>query len=270
MNTTLGVLGQGAVGRALAGRLTACSREVHAADRAGREKVYEHEPEVLFLALTRGTECLDQLDALPWAPRTIVDLTTQSPDSADGCARAAAARGIAYHGGGLTGGGRELAAGRGVLLLGAAPDPHGELAALLGDLGRVIGFPHAREAARAKLLHNFVLLTQQWAAALALLEVGPEQAATLVEVLASGTAGRPVRQWSIVRDAAGEPCSTYLARLAAKDLEEIAAGLPALSAAAGPALELLAARLRAAPEAAFTRALLTLTDRALASPQQEA
>lgn len=269
MNPVVGILGRGAVGSALADRLSACSRNVYSSDQFDRQKVFEQEPPLLFLALTRGSECEAQLAELTWIPETIVDLTTQNPESADRCARVAFDRGSAYHGGGLTGGGRELSVGRAVLLLGDEPGPGGAVADVLEDLGRVIGFPSARVAAQAKLLHNFVLLTQQWAAGLALRELGPEQAATLVKVLASGTTGRPVDQWSIVRDAVEGPSSTYLCRLASKDLDEMALGLPVLAGDARPVIDLLAASLRATPETPFTQAFLTRTDRALAGPLEE-
>ncbi|MFJ4097677.1 hypothetical protein ACIPYS_39460 [Kitasatospora sp. NPDC089913] len=258
--TLIGVLGQGAVGRAVSGRLTDCGFTVRAADRDDRRQVLDAEPDVLITALTRGDESLHQLSELEWVPGVVLDLTTQSPESAWRCARQAGALGTAYHGGGLTGGGRELALGQGVLLLGSPVDPDGPAGRVVSALGRAIGFPSAPEAAKAKLLHNWVLLVQQWSAALALGEAGPDGAGALVEVLAAGTAGRAVPEWSVVRDARGPARSTYLGRLAAKDLGEIARGLPALAEAGGPVLEVLTEALLAGAEQPYTQTLLNILD----------
>ncbi|WP_431783453.1 hypothetical protein [Streptomyces chumphonensis] len=255
-----GVLGQGAVGRAVAERLRACGHEVVAADRTHRHVVLDAKPDVLLLALTHGTESEAQIAELTASPAWVVDLTTQSPDSVTGCAAKAARLGAAYHGGGLTGGPRELAAGRGVLLLGGPPEPHGPVAGIVHALGRSIDFPDARSAARAKLLHNWVLLVQQWAAALALGTVGPDGAPHLVRVLEAGTAGRPVADWSVVRDAAAPPCSTYLARLVAKDLKEITHGLPALAAAGAPVIAELERVVTADDERPYTEAFLNILE----------
>ncbi|MFB7380484.1 hypothetical protein ACFC6U_24090 [Kitasatospora purpeofusca] len=264
----IGVLGQGAVGRAVSGRLADCGLVVRAADRDDRHLVLDGEPDVLVMALTRGDESLCQLEELERAPGFVLDLTTQSPESAERCARRAAALGSAYHGGGLTGGGRELAVGRGVLLLGAPADPYGPVGRVVSALGRSIGFPSAPEAARAKLLHNWVLLVQQWAAALALGEVGPDGAGALVDVLAAGTAGRAVPDWSVVRDARHPARSTYLGRLAVKDLGEITRGLPALAEAGRPVVELLTEALHARPEHPYTQALLNILDGAGDGPKE--
>ncbi|MFF2044090.1 hypothetical protein ACFVVX_27085 [Kitasatospora sp. NPDC058170] len=264
----IGVLGQGAVGCAVARRLTDRGFAVRAADRDDRRLVLDAAPDVLVMALTRGDESLLQLGELEKAPGVVLDFTTQSPESAARCAHLAAGLGAAYHAGGLTGGGHELAAGRGVLLLGSPVEPDGPAGRVVSALGRAIGFPSAAEAARAKLLHNWVLLVQQWAAALALGEVGPDGHATLVEVLAAGTAGRAVPDWSVVRDARHPARSTYLGRLAAKDLGEITRGLPALAEAGRPVVELLTDALLGGAEQPYTQALLNILDGAGNGPKE--
>lgn len=252
-----GVLGQGAVGRAVSARLAHRGFTVHAADRDGRHRVLAARPEVLVLALTRGEECLAQLAEAAELPPVVIDLTTQAPDSAARCTRLATARGAAYHGGGLTGSPRALATGGAVLLLGPAPAPETPAGQIVAALGRVIGFPEPRAGALAKLLHNWVLVVQQWAAALALRCAGEDiDPAVLVAVLEAGTAGRPVAQWSVVRDAAGPATSTYLSRLVAKDLDELARAVPRLADEAGPLLGLLRAVLPGDGEQPFTEALL--------------
>lgn len=254
------VLGQGAVGRAAADRLAAAGLVVHAGDRADRTRVLAAGADVLLLALTRGEECVAQLEEARQLPPTVLDLTTQAPESALRCADRAVAAGARYHGGGLSAGGRELRAGRAVLLLGPPVEPGTAAAAVVDALGRAIGFPDPEAAARAKVLHNWVLLAQQWAAALALAEVRGYEVDRLVEVLASGTAGRPVPEWSVVRDAVGEPTSTYLCRLAAKDLAVLARTAPALAAAAAPLLAELRRAFARVPERPYTEALLRAAD----------
>jgi len=253
--TAVAVLGQGAVGRAAADRLAEAGHEVHAADRADRARVLASGADVLLLALTRGEECAAQLAEARQLPPTVLDLTTQAPESALRCADRAAGAGVRYHGGGLTGGGRELRAGRAVLLLGPPVEP-GPAGTVVRALGRVIAFGDPPAAARAKVLHNWVLLAQQWAAALALADAREHGLDALVEVLDSGTAGRPVPEWSVVRDAAGEPTSTYLSRLAEKDLAALARTAPMLAAAAAPLLAELSRVFARLPERPYTEALL--------------
>ena len=101
-----------------------------------------------------------------------------------------------------------------------------------------------------------MLLAQQWAAALALADAREHGIDRLAEVLDAGTAGRPVPEWSVVRDAAGEPSSTYLSRLAAKDLAVLARTAPALAAAAAPLLAELGRAFARLPERPYTEALL--------------
>lgn len=253
------VLGQGAVGRAAADRLAAAGHAVHAGDRPDRDRVLAAGADVLLLALTRGEECAAQLAEAAGTrrlPPTVLDLTTQAPDSAARCADRAAAAGSAYHGGGLTGGGTELRSGQAVLLLGPPVRPGTAAAAVVDGLGRAIPFAAPAAAARAKVLHNWVLLVQQWAAALALADAREHGVDALVEVLAAGTAGRPVPEWSVVRDAAGGPTSTYLSRLAAKDLAVLARTAPALAAAAAPLLAELDRAFARLPERPYTEALL--------------
>jgi len=257
------VLGQGAVGRAAAERLAAAGHQVHAGDRADRAGVLAAGADVLVLALTRGEECTAQLaeatapvEGTPRLPPTVLDLTTQTPESASRCAELAAAAGSAYHGGGLSAGGRELRAGRAVLLLGPPVPPGTPAAAVVDALGRALPFAAPDAAARAKVLHNWVLLAQQWAAALALADARAHGIDGLPEVLAAGTAGRPVPEWSVVRDAAGEPSSTYLSRLAAKDLAVLARTAPTLATAAAPLLAELSRAFARLPERPYTVALL--------------
>ena len=254
----VGVLGQGAVGRAVAERLSQCGFTVHAADRDGRHRVLAARPEVLVLALTRGEECLTQLAEPGALPPVVLDLTTQAPDSATRCADLAADRGADYHGGGLTGSPRALATGDAVLLLGPPPAAGTPADRTTAALGRVIAFPAPWSGALAKLLHNWVLVVQQWAAALAIRHAGDDlDLAALTAVLDAGTAGRPVPQWSVVRDAAGPATSTYLSRLVAKDLDELARAAPELADRARPLLHVLRSSLSHAGERPFTEAFLS-------------
>ena len=250
------VLGQGAVGRAAAERLAAAGHRVHAGDRPDRDEVLAADADVLLLALTRGEECAAQLASAVRLPAVVLDLTTQAPESAARCAELAAAAGSAYHGGGLTGGGTELRAGQAVLLLGPPVRPGTAAGSVVGALGRAIDFATPAAGARAKVLHNWVLLVQQWAASLALADARQHGVDALVEVLTSGTAGRPVPEWSVVRDAAGDATSTYLSRLAAKDLAVLARTAPALAGAAAPLLAELDRAFARLPERPYTEALL--------------
>jgi len=226
----VGVLGQGAIGRAVGSRLRAEGFTVLGADRSSRRTVLDAELSVLVLALTRGKECLAQLTEADRLPPHVLDLTTQTPQSARQCAERVLALGSLYCGGGLTGGGHQIASGTAVLVLGPAVAPCSPVRDVIAALGRAITFAAPEHAAKAKLLHNWVLIVQQWAAALAVQEAGSDLDA-LVEVLSSGTVGRRVPDWSVVRDAAGRAESTYLGRLVAKDLGEIKAALPRLAAA---------------------------------------
>lgn len=213
------VFGAGKVGRAIASRCRELGLDVRIADRPeAADLAGAGEGGLAILALTHGREALELIEQLAGVS-AVIDLTTQSSTSAGQVARKAAELSIEYHAGGLTGGAAQLAEGRAVLLLGPPPQ---RFRTVLHGLGEVIDFDTPEQAARAKLLHNTFLIMQQSMLAYLGRARGDLHAATLLRVLASGTAGRPLEQSSLARDlTSGTPTSSYLTRLVLKDLDEI-------------------------------------------------
>lgn len=217
--TSVRVFGAGNVGRAIASRCRELGLNVRIADRSeAAELAGAGGGDLAVFALTHGREALELIEQLVEV-RTVIDLTTQSSTSAGHVARKAAELAIEYHAGGLTGGAVQLAEGRAVLLLGPPPQ---RFRTVVHGLGQVIDFDTPEQATRAKLLHNAFLLLQQSALAYLGRARGDLPSATLLRVLASGTAGRPLEQSSLARDlTSGAPTSSYLTRLVLKDLDEI-------------------------------------------------
>ncbi|MCQ4041856.1 NAD(P)-dependent oxidoreductase [Streptantibioticus rubrisoli] len=260
---TVGVLGMGAVGRAVAARLTASGFPVVAGDQEDESRVLDAADGLLVTALTHGTQTHAVLAGGGVRCAEMLDLTTHSPHSAARCRQTAEARGIRYHGGGLTGGARQVGEGTAVLLVG--PEPTEGVLTTCQVLGTVLTFGSAEQGALAKLLHNWVLIVQQWAVATALAEADAQGLTGLVDVLASGTAGRPVPEWSTVRDwDADQPASTYLSRLVAKDLRELRVSAPVVRDAGAAVMDQFDRVFSAEDDRPYTAALAVHLARASA------
>ncbi|MDR7303521.1 hypothetical protein [Haloactinomyces albus] len=254
MSRRVSVFGAGSIGSAVAHRLSECGVHVALADRDEAQQVVRYPAELIVLALTHGLEVPTLLDELP-AESTVVDLTTQSSESALRCCERAVLRDLEYHGGGLTGGADQVNRGEAVLLLGP---PLGNTDPLLALLGQVISFDDVRQAARAKIIHNAYLLLQQ-----TLLTYFGEggvglEAEQVLTVLETGTAGRSLGDSSVVRDLrSGAPSSSYRARLALKDIAEIRQELPGLPSPARHIMDTLKDMLETVdPQSPFTTALI--------------
>lgn len=233
---SIGLLGMGAMGTAIAERLRQQPLAVVSGDKLAQRDVLRRPHAVLIMALTSGDQVAEVLASGEVRAAAVLDLTTQSTEAIERCAGLARGSGIAYSGGGVTGGARQLARGSASLLLG--PEPRGFAARVCARLGSPVFFPTARQAALAKLLHNWVLIVQQWAVAVALTEAGAHGFSELPAVLSEGTAGRPVTRWSVIRDwSAGQPSSTYTDRLVWKDLREIKQSFSATENADGGLLD---------------------------------
>lgn len=251
------VFGAGRIGRAVASRCRQLGLDVRLADRPQAADLASARAaeagELAVLALTHGAEAVELIDQLVEVS-TVIDLTTQSSTTAGQATSKAARRSIGYHAGGLTGGAAQLAEGQAVLLLGPPPRHQREF---LQGLGEVIEFDRAEQAARAKLLHNAFLIMHQSMLAYLGGARGDLPAETLLRVLATGTAGRPVGQSSLARDLAADiATSSYLTRLVLKDLDEIERDLPGLPQPLHDLLAQLRQPLRAADgELAYTEVL---------------
>lgn len=247
------VLGQGAVGRSVANRLATVGHDIRVCDRKGWQKAMRRRSDVLVLALTHGKQSAEVI-AMAGCHGAVVDLTTQSPASAARCQAAAERLGVSYSGGGINGGARALGRGDAMLLLGPPPTSAGR--GIADALGGVLPFAQASAAAAAKLLHNAYLLCHQYILAAALGAAAQHGVDGLTQVLVTGTAGRPLDQCSLLRDSAGEPSSSYLSRLAAKDLRLISAAFPGFVIDCAGLLDRMIQVLSSEPERPFTAEFL--------------
>lgn len=220
------VVGAGPVGRGFHHRLEQTSHTVKICDEHSFASVGRFAPDVVLIAVRSGEQAravIAQLPELSGRP-TIVDLVTQSPSSAIQSDAVAKSTGLAYFGGGITGGAEQIRAGRAPLLVGPPTPP-----SLLSQLGPNIVFDSPWAAAEAKVLHNLCLvITNLVLGEILRFSSMPER---LLEVLDAGTAGRTPSQSSAARDRLRHPTSSYTGSLASKDLTCIVTDMTDLTAA---------------------------------------
>lgn len=259
------VLGTGRMGRAYVARLRAFGHHVRLCetwpdDRRGRNA------ELVLLALRdgRATRALtERFHQGP--PGLVVDLTTQGTDDVASCRERCLGSGIRYLAGGVTGGTRDIASGGAALLLGPGPVPT-TVRERLRPLGKILEFETVRAACAAKLLHNLVLVLNGHVLAAALGLAERAGVRELEEILTAGTAGRPVRAQSVVRDYRRGPSSSYTNHLVAKDLHTILESFPGDRRSIPVDLERLARLHEEGPETPYT--IVALRDQAAAQPRR--
>ena len=161
----------------------------------------------------------------------LIDLTTQTVDSAIYCGALAEASGILYAAGGITGGSQQVGSVSSTLLLGGSAIH--ALPSWLSLLGNAMIFESIEQAVSAKLLHNFVLLMINHGLSIALELAQLQGIGNFIEVLERGTAGRSLRRTSAVRDFEDYPISSYSAQLVSKDLKAMLVSFPQLASLVG-------------------------------------
>jgi 3-hydroxyisobutyrate dehydrogenase-like beta-hydroxyacid dehydrogenase len=224
MKPRVRIYGNGRSGSAYARRLTSQGVIVSVFERSG-DDVFPLVPgpvdsaALAILALPRGSDVplalrnldVDQVD-------TVVDLTTQSPQSAANNAEFWFNRGgIAYHAGGSNGGERAVLQGRSFLLIG--PRLAADVAFVLGRLGAVTEFDTLEEAVTLKLCHNAMLVARNEMAKF-LTEVCSSRhipVERLARVIDEGPAGRSFLNLTAIRQMTGGYDSSYIGEYAAKD-----------------------------------------------------
>jgi 3-hydroxyisobutyrate dehydrogenase-like beta-hydroxyacid dehydrogenase len=161
----------------------------------------------------------------------LIDLTTQTVDTASHCGALAKSSGILYAAGGITGGSQQVGSVSSTLLLGGSATQ--ALPSWLSMLGNAMIFDSIEQAVSAKLLHNFVLLMINHCLSIALELAQLQGIGNFTEVLERGTAGRSLRRTSAVRDFEDYPISSYSAQLVSKDLKAMLDSFPQLAGIVG-------------------------------------
>jgi len=184
---------------------------------------------VYLLALFDGSASHAALQRIEAGAR-VVDLTTQAVDDAGRNAALAAARAIRYWGGGVTGGAAQV--GTDAFSMAVGPDSvPDDVRGLLAHRGGIVPFDSPQAGATAKLLHNLVLIVNNYMIGWALAEAERRGLSGFAAILDRGTAGRPARASSAFRDFTAAPASSYTGALVEKDLravERLIAGGPPL------------------------------------------
>lgn len=256
------VLGQGRIGQLLAAALEQDGILVGRSDINGWRRAVDCHAGWVLLSLNRGVdsvEVADHLSASDARPRIhgVVDLTTQSLETADHCTTILERAGIVYLAGGLTGGAGGIQARQAVFLLGPVPVPDAVTVAL-EPIGEIIQFPDPLTGVAGKLIHNYVLLANSHALAVAIAEgerLGCLE--SMIRSIETGPAGRATLHQSIVRDRMGRGETSYSVRLVRKDLVQLRASLhylpPAGTALLAAVTQLMADHQNDAP---FTLAMV--------------
>ncbi|GAA4929020.1 NAD(P)-dependent oxidoreductase [Actinoplanes utahensis] len=224
MSTLIRVYGNGRSGSAYTDRLRQQGYTVAVHDRSGDEVRCVDGPltgpaVAAILALPRGTDVPVALRAIdPMETPCVVDLTTQSPESATANAELwAGMGGRSYHAGGSNGGERAVRAGDSFLLLG--PRCEEPVWQALQAIGHVTEYASAEYAVMLKLCHNaFLVVENELARQLAALcqrrGIAREH---LEKTIDDGPAGRRFGDLTAIRHLKGGYPSSYIGEYAAKD-----------------------------------------------------
>jgi 3-hydroxyisobutyrate dehydrogenase-like beta-hydroxyacid dehydrogenase len=208
-NPTLGWIGTGRMGHAMAARLVAAGRDVRVwnrtrakaedlgavvvdavADLAGRDVVFtmvSADADLDQVLLGTGG-LLRQQDA----PRVVVDSSTVSQEASARIRAAAAERGIAFLAAPVSGNAKVIKAGLLSIAVSGPADAYDEVLPLLLDIGGTVTYVGQREEARlVKLAHNVFLgvVTQSLAEVLVLAEKGGVSRAALMGFLNGSVMG---------------------------------------------------------------------------------
>lgn len=159
--------------------------------------------------------------------RTFVDLATQSIAEAHATEAMCEKHAITYFAGGLTGGVSQVGSSECTIILGSSR-PDAEPPAWVDHLGRPAPQATLTASVTAKLLHNFVLIVANQALGAALHLAEDAGVSDFPAILAAGTAGRPLKEASALRDRYRGFTSSYSSSLVAKDLRAMVDSLPEL------------------------------------------
>jgi len=223
MQKRVRVYGNGRSGSAYADRLRGQGFTVGVYDRVHDDVVRVDGPggpaAVAILALPRGSDVPTALRAIdPADVPHVVDLTTQSPESAVGnSALWHRLGGDEYHAGGSNGGERAVRAGSSFLLIGPrCAQPVWEV---LHAIGHVSEFDSMAYAVMLKLFHNaFLVVENELARQLAALcERRGIARRHLEKVIDDGPAGRRFGDLTAIRHLKGGYETSYVGEYAAKD-----------------------------------------------------
>lgn len=224
MQSMIRVYGNGRSGRAYTDRLREQGYEVAVYDRVGDEVVRvdgsgDGPAVAAILALPRGADVPVALRAIdPGEVPCVVDLTTQSPESAaDNAAQWSRLGGRAYHAGGSNGGERAVRAGSSFLLIG--PRCEEPVWQVLHAIGHVSEYESVEYAVTLKLCHNaFLVVENELARQLAALcERRGIAREHLEKTVDDGPAGRRFGDLTAMRHLKGGYPTSYIGEYAAKD-----------------------------------------------------
>lgn len=224
MQRMIRVYGNGRSGRAYTDRLRRRGYEVAVYDRVGDEVTVVDgagggPAAVAILALPRGADVPVALRAIdPAEVPSVVDLTTQSPESARANADEwSGLGGRSYHAGGSNGGERAVRAGSSFLLIG--PRCEEPVWQVLHAIGHVSEFGSVEYAVTLKLCHNaFLVVENELARQLAALcERRGIAREHLEKTIDDGPAGRRFGDLTAMRHLKGGYPTSYIGEYAAKD-----------------------------------------------------
>jgi 3-hydroxyisobutyrate dehydrogenase-like beta-hydroxyacid dehydrogenase len=224
MHSNVRVYGNGRSGGAYTDRLRQQGYSVSVYDRVGTGvRCVDGEPGgpavVAIVAVPRGTDVPDALRAIdPGEVACVVDLTTQSPESAMGNAALwAGLGGRSYHAGGSNGGERAVRAGSSFLLVG--PRCEQPVWQVLHAIGHVSEYDTVEYAVTLKLCHNAFLVVENELARqlVALCERRGIARQHLEKTIDDGPAGRRFGDLTALRHLKGGYPTSYVGEYAAKD-----------------------------------------------------
>jgi 3-hydroxyisobutyrate dehydrogenase len=237
--TRLGWAGLGRMGAALVGRLLDAGFDlaVYNRTRAKAEPFAAHgatvvdspaelaDRDVVFTMVAGPEDFKEVVRAIlsgNAAPRTIVDLTTVSPEASQAVREEAAARGAALLAAPVSGNPKVVAAGLLTFVVSGPEDAFNEVRPLLERLGSGVTYVGDGERARlAKICHNLLLgvVAQNLAEILVLAEKGGMSRAAFMEFLNSSVMGSMFTRYKTPAYVNLDFTPTFTPRLLRKDFE---------------------------------------------------
>jgi 3-hydroxyisobutyrate dehydrogenase len=239
IGTRLGWAGLGRMGAALVGRLLDAGLDVAVYNRT-RSKAEPFEAQgatvvdspaeladrdVVFTMVAGPEDFKEVVRAIlsgESAPRTIVDLTTVSPEASQAVREAAAARGTSLLAAPVSGNPKVVAAGLLTFVVSGPEDAYNDVRPLLERLGSGVTYVGEGERARlAKICHNLLLgvVAQNLAEILVLAEKGGMSRAAFMEFLNSSVMGSMFTRYKTPAYVNLDFTPTFTPRLLRKDFE---------------------------------------------------
>jgi 3-hydroxyisobutyrate dehydrogenase len=239
IGTRLGWAGLGRMGAALVGRLLDAGLDVAVYNRT-RSKAEPFEAQgativdspaeladrdVVFTMVAGPEDFKEVVHAIlsgESAPRTIVDLTTVSPEASQAVREAAAARGTSLLAAPVSGNPKVVAAGLLTFVVSGPEDAYNDVRPLLERLGAGVTYVGEGERARlAKICHNLLLgvVAQNLAEILVLAEKGGMSRAAFMEFLNSSVMGSMFTRYKTPAYVNLDFTPTFTPRLLRKDFE---------------------------------------------------